>query len=208
VVLFQGDSITSAGRDKANEHIPSGQFVLGNGYVLFTAANLLANHAEKNLKIYSRGISGNKVFELAERWDKDCINLKPNVLSILIGVNDFWQAKFNGYEGTIVTYETDYRNLLSRTQKELPGIKIVICEPFIIPGGKSLDDTCESQFVEYRNVAKRLSKEFKCTFVPFQSVFNEALKKAPTNYWSYDGIHPSFAGIQLLSQTWVKAALQ
>jgi lysophospholipase L1-like esterase len=208
VILFQGDSITNVGRNKADEGIPNKQSMLGGGYTLFTAASILANHAEKKLEIYNRGVSGNKVFQLAERWDKDCIDLKPNVISILVGVNDFWHTKSKGYEGTVETYETDYRNLLSHTQKELPGIKIVICEPYIIHGGRSLDDTWEPKFAGYRNVTKLLSKEFKCPFVPFQSVFNEALKKAPANYWGPDGIHPSLAGAQLMAQTWVKAVLQ
>jgi lysophospholipase L1-like esterase len=206
-ILLQGDSITDMGRNRAEENEANKQSQLGNGYSLFIGANVLANHAGKELKIYNRGISGNKVFQLAERWDKDCIDLKPNVVSILIGVNDFWHTKTNGYKGTIVEYETDYRALLARTIKALPGVKIAICEPFIIQGGKALDNTWEGDFAPYRNVAKALAKEFKLIFVPFQSVFNEALKKADAAYWGADGVHPSMAGAQLMAQAWVKAVL-
>jgi lysophospholipase L1-like esterase len=205
-ILFQGDSITDNGRNRNEENQANKQSQLGNGYVLFTAANILANHPKKDLKIYNRGIGGHKVFQLAERWDKDCIDLKPNLVSILIGVNDFWHTK-GDYTGTIVEYENDYRALLARTKKELPEVKIVICEPFIIHGGSALDETWENDFAPYRNVAKALAREFDLTFVPFQAVFNEALKKAPAAYWGGDGVHPSMAGAQLMAQAWLKAVL-
>ena len=206
-ILFQGDSITDAGRNREHENEINQPVQLGGGYVLYTAANLLANHAGKELKIYNRGISGNKVFQLSERWEKDCIDLKSNLLSILIGVNDFWHAKTGNYSGTIVEYETGYRNLLDRTLKALPGIRIVICEPFIIHGGTALDNSWDSEFTPFRKTAKALAKSFGLTLVPFQSVFDEALKKAPAAYWGADGVHPSMAGAQLMSQAWIKAVL-
>jgi lysophospholipase L1-like esterase len=204
-ILFQGDSITDAKRDRAKENEVNTAALLGNGYPLFTAAGILANHAAKDLQIYNRGISGNKVYQLAERWDKDCIDLKPNLLSILIGVNDFWHAKLGRYEGTVATYETDYRALLTRTKQALPEVKIVICEPFIVHGGSALDDTWESGFAPYRNVARKLAREFDLTFVPFQAVYNEALTQAGSKYWSTDGVHPTMAGAQLMAQAWTKA---
>jgi lysophospholipase L1-like esterase len=206
IILFQGDSITDAGRKWEDENNPNQISMLGTGYPLFTAASILANHAGKELKIYNRGISGNKVFQLVERWEKDCIQLQPNILSILIGVNDFWHTKSHAYEGTVATYENDYRNLLAQTQQDLPEVKIVICEPFIIHGGSALDSTWESDFAPYREVAKAIADDFKLTFVPFQSVFNEALKKAPAAYWGPDGVHPSLAGAQLMAQAWLKNA--
>ncbi|MDR0508108.1 MAG: SGNH/GDSL hydrolase family protein [Dysgonamonadaceae bacterium] len=202
--LFQGDSITDNGRIREDENEANKQSQLGNGYVLFTSASILANHADKDLKIYNRGISGNKVFELARRWEKDCIMLQPNILSILIGVNDFWHAKQWNYDGTVETYENDYRNLIADTLKKLPETYIVICEPFIIHGGSALDETWEPQFAQFREVAKKIASDFNLAFVPFQSVFNEALKKAPSTYWSPDGVHPSMAGGQLMAQTWLK----
>ncbi|GHT70348.1 lipase [Bacteroidia bacterium] len=204
IILFQGDSITDAGRNRENEDKANDQQMLGRGYPLFAAAGILAQHAEKVLKIYNRGISGNKVFQLAERWNKDCIDLKPDVLSILIGVNDYWHTRNGQYKGTLEVYSTDYRTLIARTLKELPAAKIVICEPFLIHGGSALDDTWEPVFKAYRQVAKTIANEFKATFIPFQSVFNEALKKAPAAYWGADGVHPSLAGAQLMAQAWLK----
>jgi lysophospholipase L1-like esterase len=204
VVLFQGDSITDWRRDKKKEDEPNQPGPLGDGYVLYTAASLLVSEAGKDLRIYNRGLSGNKVFQLADRWDKDCIQLQPNVLSILIGVNDFWHTKTSGYTGTVDSYKSDYLALVMRTLDALPNTRIVICEPFIIHGGTALDDTWEHNFAPYREAARSVAAAFGLAFVPFQTVFNEALKKAPAAYWGADGVHPSMAGAQLMAQAWIK----
>src|SRR5690606_3542146 len=139
IVLFQGDSITDAGRDKENKASNNNR-ALGTGYAFLAAANLLNTHASKQLTIYNRGISGNKVYQLADRWEEDCIAIKPNVLSILIGVNDFWH-KFNGnYDGTIQVYRDDYRKLIDRTLTALPGLRLVIGEPFAVNNVKAVTD--------------------------------------------------------------------
>ena len=207
VVLFQGDSITDAGRNRTDESIPNSPSQLGTGYALFTAASILANHPDKEPNVYNRGISGNKVFQLAERWEKDCLALKPDILSILIGVNDFWHTKTGGYTGTVETYATDYRNLILKTKSALPNVKIVILEPFIIPGGKALNNTWENAFALYQIAAKKVATDNALIFVPLQSVFNEALKHAPATYWGPDGVHPSMAGAQLMAQAWLKTVL-
>ena len=206
IILFQGDSITDAGRNREDEAVPNSQSALGMGYALFAAASLLANYPDKDLNLYNRGISGNKVFQLAERWEKDCLSLQPDILSILIGVNDFWHTKTGGYKGTVETYATDYQKLILQTKKALPKVKIIILEPFIIRGGSALDNTWENDFAPYRNAAKKVASDNKLIFIPLQSVFNEALKYAPAAYWGKDGVHPSIAGAQLMAQAWLKTA--
>jgi len=203
-ILFQGDSITDAGRDRGREGNPNEPRPLGGGYVFMIASHLLAERAAANLKIYNRGISGHKVFQLAERWDKDCISLKPNLVSILIGVNDIWH-KLNGqYNGTIEIYEKDYRALLARTKKELPGVKLVVCEPFVLRTG-AVNEKWFPDFDGYRAAAKKLATEFGAVFVPFQSAFDEAVKKAPPAHWAGDGVHPTMAGAYLMGRTWLAA---
>ena len=135
-ILFQGDSITDAGR-KQDDPAANSQPALGNGYAWLAAAQLLVDRPERQLKIFNRGISGNKVYQLAERWQADCLDLKPDVLSILIGVNDFWHKLKHGYDGTLEKYETDYRALVKRTKDALPNVKLVICEPFVLEGRRS-----------------------------------------------------------------------
>lgn len=203
VVLFQGDSITDAGRDRRREGNANDARALGTGYAFLTAAGLLADHCDARLTTYNRGISGHKVFQLADRWDKDCIALKPDVVSILIGVNDIWHKLDGRYDGTIEIYERDYRALLERTRRELPGVKLVICEPFVLRCG-AVNDKWFPDFDGYRAAARRVATAFDAVFVPFQTMFDEAVRTTAPNYWAGDGVHPTIAGAELMAQTWLK----
>ena len=116
-LLFQGDSITDAGRDRGQYYANNGNG-LGKGYAYQISSHLLGEHPKKKLRIYNRGISGHKVFQLANRWEDDCLQLKPDILSILIGVNDFWHALNGRYDGTVDVYDTDLRKLLERTKSK------------------------------------------------------------------------------------------
>jgi lysophospholipase L1-like esterase len=203
-ILFQGDSITDAGRDKKKELAnQAGSF--GRGYAFLAASHLLNKFPEESLTIHNRGISGNKVFQLADRWDKDCLELKPDVLSILIGVNDYWHKRNGKYDGTVEVYEKDYRALLERTQKAMPGITLVLCEPFYILETSAVDESWVEPMKKYQAAAKRISNDFNTIWVPFQKVFDEAIKHAPGKYWAADGVHPSMAGAQLMAEAWLKA---
>lgn len=203
IILFQGDSITDAGRDKRREGNVNDKNALGRGYVYSIATQLLADRAGDGLKIYNRGISGNKVFQLADRWDKDCLDLKPDIVSILIGVNDIWHSLNGNYDGTVEKYEKDYRALLNRTRKELPNVQLVICEPFVLRCG-AVNDKWFPEFDKYRAVSRKMSKEFNALFVPFQSMFDNAVKQVPPSHWAGDGVHPSMAGGYLMGQEWLK----
>jgi lysophospholipase L1-like esterase len=203
VILFQGDSITDMGRSREKADVANEQPGLGNGYAWLAAAEILVDRPKSNLKIYNRGVSGNKVFQLAERWDTDCLALKPNVLSILIGVNDIWH-KLNGkYEGTVQIYERDYRALIDRTRKALPRVKLVICEPFVLHCG-SVNEKWFPEFDTYRAAARRVADSCRAVFVPFQSIFDEAVKYAPAAHWANDGVHPTPSGASLMAHEWLR----
>jgi lysophospholipase L1-like esterase len=204
VILFQGDSITDWGRDHSKPG-PNDTGSLGSGYALLAASQLLAKYPEKNLKIYNKGVSGNKVYQLAERWDADCLALKPNVLSIHIGVNDFWHTLTNGYTGTIETYIADYHKLIDRTKAALPAVKLVICEPFAVKGVKAVDEKWYPTFDLFRKAAKDIADNYGAAFVPYQAVVDKAIGAVPAAYWSLDGVHPSLAGEALMAQAWMEA---
>jgi lysophospholipase L1-like esterase len=204
VILFQGDSITDAGR-KHNETNPNTSGALGGGYAFMAGSELLYKHANKNLRVYNKGISGNKVYQLAERWEADCLALKPNVLSVMIGVNDFWHTLTNNYTGTVDVYRKDLDALLGATKKALPGIKLVIGEPFAVKGIKAVDDKWYPTFDAYRLAAKELAGKHGAAFIPYQTVFDKAQQTAPGVYWTYDGVHPSLAGSQLMAHAWLAA---
>jgi len=204
VILFQGDSITDSGRNKEDLSYNNPK-ALGSGYPVLAGAAILEKYAGLSLKIYNKGISGNKVFQLAERWDKDCLDIKPDILSILIGVNDIWH-KLNGqYNGTVEIYRTDYIALLERTKKSLPNVKLVICEPFAVPGVKAVDDKWYPEFYGYQKAAREIADKFGAIFIPYQRIFDEAQKQAPGAYWTGDGVHPTLAGAQLMAKAWLAA---
>jgi lysophospholipase L1-like esterase len=204
IILFQGDSITDAGRNK-EEMAPNVSRALGSGYSLMASGYLLNKHADKALTVYNRGISGNKVYQLKERWQLDCLDLKPNVLSIHIGVNDYWHTLSHNYKGTLENYEQDYRALLKQTRESLPGVKLIICEPFGVKGIKAVTEDWFPAFDGYRASARKIADEFEAVFIPFHDVFVKAQKVAPGVYWTGDGVHPTLAGASLMAETWLQA---
>ncbi|MDD3153917.1 MAG: SGNH/GDSL hydrolase family protein [Victivallaceae bacterium] len=200
-VLFQGDSITDAGRNYNAEvnSVPS----LGPGYSCRIAGRLTVDHPEIEWTVYNKGISGHRVVDLYARWKVDAINLAPDVLSILIGINDTWHA-FNYNNGVEVPrYERIYREMLTWTKTALPNVKLVLLEPYLLPAEDKLAWFPEVN--ERREVVARLAEEFQAVFVPLQSIFDEASKRAPWQTWSADGVHPSYAGHQLIADAWVQA---
>ena len=203
IILFQGDSITDAGRKK-NKDAANQPSALGSGYALIAASGLLYDYPGKNLKVYNRGVSGNKVFQLADRWDKDTLDLKPNVLSILVGVNDFWHTLVNGYKGTIKTYIDDFRTLLDRTKQSLPDVKLIIGEPYAVIGVKSVDEKWYPAFDEYRQAAREIAASYDAVFIPYQRIYDKAQKLAPGAYWTVDGVHPTLAGARLMAHAWME----
>lgn len=204
VILFQGDSITDWGRNKG-QTTPNASSALGPGYPLVATAQLLWQFPDLQLQVYNKGISAQKVFQLADRWDADCLAIKPNVLSILIGVNDYWHTLTSGYTGTIETYRTDYKKLIERTKQSLPDVRLIIMEPYAIKGVKAVDEKWFPAFDEYRQAAKAIATEFGATFIPLQSIFEKAIETAPGAYWTIDGVHPSVAGEGLIAHAWLEA---
>ncbi len=204
-ILFQGDSITDAGRNK-KQQVANQQLAFGKGYAWMTAAHILVQNPSLNLSIHNRGISGNKVHQLGARWEKDCLSLKPDIISILIGVNDIWHRLNGRYDGTVQTYEKDYDQLLARTQAALPKAKIVICEPFVLKCG-AVNDKWFPTFDQYRASAQKVADKYGTIFVPFQSMFDEAVKFAEPSHWAGDGVHPSAHGAALMANFWTQCVL-
>jgi lysophospholipase L1-like esterase len=205
VILFQGDSITDAGRDRGGEAHANHLGGLGNGYPMLLAHELLRDHPQADLKIYNRGISGNKVPDLDARWQKDCLDLKPALLSILIGVNDIWHKLNGNYAGTVESYEEGFAALLNKTKDALPEVKLVICEPFALKCG-AVNEKWFPEFDERRAAAKRVADDAGAIWVPFQTTFDEAVAAGtPPAYYGGDGVHPSMPGHSLMAQAWRKA---
>ena len=204
VLLFQGDSITDSGRNRTAAE-PNTAGALGTGYPLLVAAAALAAHPDRGLRFYNRGISGNKVPDLQQRWDVDTLELRPDVLSILIGVNDFWHKLSGGYTGTVQDYEDQYTALLERTRQALPRVHLIVLEPFVLRCG-AVDEHWFPEFDARRAAAARVAAHARATFVPLQAVFDERARAVPPQYWAADGVHPTPAGHAVIAERWRRAA--
>lgn len=201
-ILFQGDSITDGNRTRNNDW----NHVMGHGYQFIIASKLWFENPKSNLKFYNRGISGNRITDLESRWQEDAIDLKPDLISILIGVNDTMSVVSNQNPQTIETFETSYRNILQTSKSQLPNVKFIICEPFVLENGWVSNNTeiWKSEIQKRQKVARKLALEFDAIFVPFQQVFIDACKKAPIDFWIWDGVHPMPAGHELMARQWLK----
>jgi len=204
VLLFQGDSITDAGRSREDAG-PNRPQALGSGYAALAAAELTGTRPDGNWTCYNRGVSGDRVGDLAARWDEDTLALDPDVLSILVGVNDFWHTLSGTHDGTPERYEKKYRALLDRTREALPNTTLLLGEPFALQGGSAVDEQWQPDFRRYREAARRVADDYETAWIPYTSVFDAALQTAPAPYWSADGVHPTPAGHYLMAQAWLEA---
>jgi lysophospholipase L1-like esterase len=204
VILFQGDSITDGGRDRgvADPNVARG---LGAGYPLLVASAALAAHPDGALRFYNRGVSGNKVPDLADRWAADTLALEPDVLSILVGVNDFWHKLTHGYAGTVPDYESRYVALLEDTRRALPQVRLIVLEPFVLRCG-AVDDRWFPEFDVRRAAAARVARHAGAAFVPLQRPFDDLAQRASPQYWAADGVHPTPAGHAVIAERWRRAA--
>lgn len=203
-ILFTGDSITDAGRNREAGCAVS----IGQGYPMLLAGKLCAKYPGK-VEIENTGISGNRVVDLYARMRVDMCNRNPDILSILIGVNDVWHdysASPNGVEAD--RFEKVLRMLIGDILEKLPDLKIVIMEPFTLKGrGNENDYDKFRSEVELRAAAvKKIAEEFNLIFVPLQKMFDEAEKACEASYWLIDGVHPTPAGHQLIADKWCEVA--
>lgn len=202
LILFQGDSITDWNRYV--EDPLSDPMQLGRGYVYAAANMLTALYPELNLRFVNRGISGNRSIDLVNRWEEDVIALKPDVLSVLIGVNDTWRRYDANDPTTTEQYEQNYRNILERTKATFPDIRIVMIEPFLLHVSPEIESWREDLNPKIL-AARRLALEFADVYVPMDGYFAAASVQREPSTWSVDGVHPAGPGIALLAQKWVEA---
>lgn len=200
-ILFYGDSITDACR--VGEET-GGYTSYGIGYVRSVADTLLSRNPEK-YEILNRGVSGNRIVDLYSRVKKDVWNLSPDVLSILVGVNDIWHELEiqNGVD--LPRFEKVYRMMIEDTLERFPNLTIVLVEPFVLEGGATSGKMDKfSEIREYAKVTKKLAEEYGLYFLPLQAAFDEAAKKYPARYYLFDGVHPNVAGARLIADEWIK----
>lgn len=198
-ILFQGDSITDAGRSREDDNNT------GLGYPTLVKGEL-GFEQPGDFTFINRGISGNRVVDLYARMKIDIINLKPDVMSILIGVNDVWHEVERQNGVAAEKYEKIYSMLIEEIKEALPDIKIMILEPFVLKASATEKewDAFHTEVLKRAEKAKAIAEKYELPFIPLQDKFDRAEKLMPANYWLRDGVHPTTMGHELIKREWIK----
>ncbi|TVR10123.1 MAG: lysophospholipase [Planctomycetota bacterium] len=200
-ILFQGDSITDAKRSRQDGNDVHGLH-LGCGYAMLIAAQL---GREGDLSCFRNlGISGNRITDLYARIKEHGWNHQPQLLSILIGVNDTWHEFMRSAGVDIARFARVYSMLLNDTRQRLPACQLVLCDPFVLPCGV-VEDEWRADIDQRRRVVRELAHETGAIHVPLQDAFDHALGIAAAEHWAADGVHPTPAGHALIAETWLAA---
>ena len=196
-ILFQGDSITDGNRGRSADP----NHILGHGYAFIIAAKFGAAFPEAKLEFFNRGVSGNTVLDLEKRWQKDTLDLKPDVLSILIGVND------RGRGVPMEQFEQTYDKLLTDTRAANPKLKLVLCEPFIVNhlAVTAQNGSPNADIVKRQAIVAKLAAKHGAALVHFQKALDDATGRAPAIHWIWDDVHPTYSGHQILADEWERA---
>jgi lysophospholipase L1-like esterase len=202
VILFQGDSITDTGRSRLSFGPNTGDD-LGFGYPRRITDRLLAENLDQYLQFYNRGISGDRIRDLENRWERDTLKLMPDLLSILIGVNDTWNYLYSGLGSSPEEYRNIFQGILEQTLQRLPDIQLVLCEPFILLTGE-VNEEWEEDLVLRQDSVAELAKQFGAIHIPFQDSLNEAARQTSPHLLLDDGVHPTDKGHQVLADCWLK----
>lgn len=202
-ILFQGDSVTDGGRARAGQTTDR---IYGQDYALLIVADCDGHFPERKLNFLNRGCSGNRVSDLAARWQIDTLDLKPDVLSILIGVNDVYTSILRTNQLSVEAFEKNYDQILAEARAANPQLKIILGEPFILPGTitRAHWDEWQTGIKSLQPVIEQLGVKYHAPVVHFQEAFDAAVKRAPAEYWIWDGLHPTAAGYQLMADEWLR----
>ena len=207
-ILFQGDSVTDCGRDREN---PAS---LGGGYPLYVS-QAMPNHPNESagspgtpgVRVLNRGISGNRAKDLAARWREDCINLQPDIVSILIGINDVWRRYDSNDPTSDAAFEASYRKLLEPLAAR--GVKVLLILPFLLDVSASVTAMRED-LAGKQAVVRRLAGEFGVAPLDADALFRQAVtaQSLPPAHFAADGVHPTEAGHRVLSEAMIPLLAQ
>lgn len=209
-ILFQGDSITDGARYKSRASEWDKNHQIGHSYVYIITGLLGMKYPERHFEFINRGISGNAASDLLARWQTDTLEKEPDVLSVLVGVNDcVRESKKQSPDLSAAEYEEYYRKILTQSREKNPNIKIILLEPFAyVEDQENAGPSTTVRAAILRSEQKavrRLAAEFDAVFVPLQAVFDEAKAQREPSYWIWDGTHPTEAGHALIAREFLKA---
>lgn len=205
LIVFQGDSITDSGRNYESSYFE------GYGYVTMVKGILGLEYPEK-YSFINKGVSGNRIVDLYARIKADIINLKPDYLSILIGVNDVAHELYRKNGVSSEKFEKIYCMLIEEIKEALPDVKIMILEPFLVKGNATIsNEYYEDMYPLYRKeveerakASKRVAEKFSLPFIKLQEKFDAVYNPENPEYWIRDGVHPVAPGHMLIAKEWIK----
>ena len=199
-ILFFGDSVTDMDRDRSERGVRK----LGVGHPHFVAAELYAKDPLK-YEVINKGVGGNRVVDLYARIKADVWNVKPDVLSIMIGVNDVWHEIGERDGVDLVRFEKVYKMMIDDTLERFPAMKIILCEPCFLHGTATDADYEEFKAIyQYAAVTKKIAEEYELPYVALQEKLNEMAEKYGAPHFLLDGVHPDTAGAKLIADEWLK----
>ncbi len=203
VFLFQGDSITDGNRGR-NEDL---NHIMGHGYAYAVASRIGADFPASNFQFINRGISGNRVPDLLKRWKEDALDLHPQILSLLVGINDV-NAAINQYAGfqSLEDFKYGYSSLIEQVKLQNPETLFVLGLPFVANGSRTKANlnTFENAVKERATFIKELALEYNGLYIDYPSVFEKAYQQQSIEYWIWDGVHPTVFGHELMAREWIK----
>ncbi len=194
-IVFFGDSITDCDRDRGDLNS------LGNGYVKILADKLRPIYPDTDIELINKGISGDRVQELLARVQTDVIDLNPDAVVIMIGINNVWHKFTHGKELDLAEFEQDLKELI--TKLKAAGIVVIFLEPFLLPAPDKL--RMRKVFNEELKIIDRVGEEMCDEFVAFDEMFNGLVESIPYTEYSLDGVHPTHRGSRLIANTAIKA---
>lgn len=202
-ILFQGDSITDAGRNREDF------YAMGGGYPNLVKATL-GTQRPQDFEFLNRGISGNRIVDLYARIKMDFINLAPDIASIYVGVNDVWHelSRQNGVDTE--KFVTLFEMLLTEVATALPNCKLFLLSPFVLPGSATVSETDASYWERFQSgvaekaaACKQVAERFCLPLIDLQSVFDKACQSAAPTHWTVDGVHPTICGHMLICREYL-----
>ena len=199
-ILFFGDSITDCGRDRAAK--PGDAAGWGAGYVHQIAATLSAQDPTDQLVFTNKGIGGNRIYDLEARLDADVLAHEPDIVSILIGINDVWRRYDSGLVSDVDEFAASYRRVVEQISAD--GAQLVLLEPFVLPVPEDRRAWREDLDPKI-NIVRDLAREFGATLVPLDGIFAAASCQRESAFWAQDGVHPTPAGHALIARAWIDA---
>jgi lysophospholipase L1-like esterase len=170
---------------------------------MLAAAWFSAACPEKRVRFLNRGIAGNRACDLRARWQRDCLDLRPAWVSVMIGINDTWRRYDSGDPTPVKAFERDYRAVLTAVHDRL-GVRLILCEPFLLPVPEDRI-TWREDLDPKIAVVRRLAQEFEAIYVPLDGLFAAAATRREPAFWLPDGVHPTPAGHALIAQAWLRA---